>query len=58
MTYEVSAPKTTPASLLATCATRPAVDSSDATAVGLNTLLSVHRVYALPLVAGTTVAPL
>jgi hypothetical protein len=43
--------------LLATCATRRAVDPSDATAVGLKALLSIHRVYALPLVAGRTRIP-
>jgi hypothetical protein len=43
--------------LFATCATRRAVDPSDATAVGLKALLSIHRVYALPLVAGRTRSP-
>jgi hypothetical protein len=48
----------TPSALLvATCATRRAVDPSYATAVGLKALLSIHRVYALPLVAGRTRSP-
>jgi hypothetical protein len=45
------------APLVATCATRGAVDPSDATAVGLKALLSIHRVYALPVVAGRTRGP-
>ena len=43
---------------LVTRATRRAVDPSDATTVGLKALLSIHSVYALPLVPGGTVAPL
>ena len=43
--------------VFATYATRRAVDPSDATAVGLKALLSIHRVYALPLVAGRTRSP-
>ena len=43
--------------VFATCATRRAVDPSDATAIGLKALLSTHRVYALPLVAGRTRRP-
>lgn len=41
-------------SLLATSTTRRAVDPSDGAAVGLNALLSIHRLYALPVVAGRT----
>ena len=49
--------KVTGLPFLATCATRRALDPSDATAVGLKALLSIHRVYALPLVAGRTRSP-
>ena len=38
-------------SLIATCATRRVVEPPDATVVGLKALLSIHHVYALPLMA-------
>ena len=41
----------------ATYATRRVVDPPDATAVGVKALLSIHRVYTLPLVAGRTRGP-